>query len=244
MAHHVAQLRAFGRHAAVVCDLARNPLASFSGPPRSKRANRIGDALEDGEMMAVLSVLDPGSGRDLVALGLVAIGYEDGPRSSEGGAAPVQDFVIATAGGQVLGPVLEIGHPAKKGPVRTLPLGRRAEDALRLLVGRPDRGTAVPVPHGRVPVPGRCARSGLRGGQACRRRTDASAPAADRCLLAATYGAASGHLDTVFGWVPDPADVKSGHYVKPTRTQLLYAHQTRLSPLDRLELRVGRLPFV
>jgi hypothetical protein len=48
----------------------------------------------------------------------------------------------------------------------------------------------------------------------------------------ATYGAASGHLDTVFGWVPDPADVKSGHYVKPTRTQLLYAHQTRLSPLD------------
>jgi hypothetical protein len=43
----------------------------------------------------------------------------------------------------------------------------------------------------------------------------------------------------VFGWAPNPGDVKSGHYVIPTIPQLLHAHQTRLSPLDRLELRVG-----
>jgi hypothetical protein len=58
-----------------------------------------------------------------------------------------------------------------------------------------------------------------------------------------TYIASSGHLDTVFGWEPNPADVKAGHYIKPTLSQLLIAHQTQLSPLDRLELRVGPLPL-
>lgn len=57
------------------------------------------------------------------------------------------------------------------------------------------------------------------------------------------YGASSGHLDTVFGWQPNPVDVKSGHYIKPTLTQLLIAHQTQLSPLDRLAHRVGLLPL-
>jgi hypothetical protein len=49
------------------------------------------------------------------------------------------------------------------------------------------------------------------------------------------YGALSGHLDTIFGWMPLLEDHKSRSYIIPTLPQLMHAHQWRLSPLDQAE---------
>jgi site-specific recombinase XerC len=243
VAHHVRQLRAFAGHVAAVFGLAANPLATLSGPPVTKRRNRVGDALEHHETMAVFANLKPGRGRDLVAAGLFTAGSEVGPRTSELARAEVSDFSMAAPFGTLLGPVLTIRHPAKNGPVRTLPLGRVAEDVLRAVIGNRADGPLFPSRTGDFlsvdgirDLVGRAGdRVGLSLSPQRLRRSAAS--------WQATYGALSGHLDTVFGWAPDPADVKSGHYIKPTLSQLLLAHQERLSPLDRLEHKMGRLPF-
>jgi integrase len=242
--HHVDQLRAFAGHAAMLAGLPSNPLASFAGPRRVTRVDRSGDGLDDAEMLAVLRGLDPGTLGGVVDLALVATGYEDGPRTSEYARADVEDVRVLVVNGQVLGPVLVIRHPAKGGPQRILPLGVRAEDAMRLVIGRRVSGPLFPSRRGDYlsedAIRDRLGRVGKRVGIALtpqRLRRSASS-------WQGTYGASSGHLETVFGWAPNPGDVKSGHYVKPTPAQLLYAHQTRLSPLDRLELRVGTLPFV
>src|SRR4029079_13151149 len=83
-------------------------------------------------------------GRDLVAAGLVALGSEDGPRTSELAAAEVPDFSMAVLGGTVMGPIVTIRNPAKKGPVRTLPLGAVAADVLQALVGNRTEGPLFP----------------------------------------------------------------------------------------------------
>jgi integrase len=241
--HHVRQLRAFAGHAAAACGLATNPLASLSGPGATKRDERIGDALEYHETMAVFAGLNAGLGRDLVAAGLVALGSDVGPRTSELARAAVPDFGLAVVGGQVLGPIVMIRHPAKKGPVRTLPLGKAAEDVLRAVIGNRTEGPLFPSRTGAY-----LSVDGIRDlvGRAGRRAGIELSPQRLRRSAASwqdAYGASSGQLDTVFGWVPSPADVKSGHYIKPTLSQLLLAHRERLSPLDRLEHKMGRIPF-
>jgi integrase len=243
VAHHVRQLRAFAGHAAAACGLPANLLASLAGPAVTKRDGRVGDALEYHETVALFGHLNAGIGRDLVAAGLLALGSEVGPRTSELGRAEVPDFTMAVLDGQILGPVVTIRHPAKNGPVRTLPLGRAAETVIRQVIGTRTDGPLFPSRTGAyLSVDGirdLVSRAGKRAGIELSpqrlRRSAASWQSA--------YGASSGHLDTVFGWVPDPGDVKSGHYIKPTVSQLLHAHQERLSPLDRLERKMGRLPF-
>jgi integrase len=241
--HHVRQLRAFAGHVAAIVGLPANPLAALASPPVTKRDARVGDALEYHETVAVFANLNAGLGRDLVAAGLVALGSEDGPRTSELAAAEVGDFSVATMEGAVLGPIVTIRHPAKKGPVRNVPLGRVAANIIRALIGNRTEGPLFPsrtgVPLSADGIRDLVGRAGARAGvQLSPQRLRRSAAS-----WQSAYGASSGHLDTVFGWVPDPADVKSGHYIKPTLSQLLLAHQERLSPLDRLEHKVGRLPF-
>ncbi|HET7180610.1 MAG TPA: tyrosine-type recombinase/integrase [Candidatus Limnocylindrales bacterium] len=241
--HHVAQLRAFAGHAAAIAGLPANPLAGFKGPKRTRREDRTVDGLEDDEVIAVLDSLGGSTFRDVVDRGLFVLGFEDGPRRSEFAPMDVADFRLAERAGQPLGWVVDVRYPAKGGKPRTLPLGVRAEGALRDLVGRRASGPLFPSRDGTAlsgeRIGERLAALGDRAGvdlspQRLRRSASSWQDA---------YGASSGHLDTVFGWQPNPIDVKSGHYIKPTLTQLLIAHQTQLSPLDRLEHRVGRLPL-
>src|SRR6185369_2581431 len=117
--------------------------------------------------------------------------------------------------GRVLGPVVTIRHPAKKGPVRTLPLGKVAEDIIRAVVGNRTEGPLFPSRTGEY-----LSVDGIRDlvGRAGKRAGIELSPQRLRRSAASwqdAYGASSGHLDTVFGWVPNPADVKSGHYIKP-----------------------------
>jgi site-specific recombinase XerC len=241
--HHVAQLRAFAGHAAAIAGAKGNPLAGLKGPKRTKQQERTGDGLEDDEVLAVLTSIRTSTLGDLVDRALFVLGYEDGPRRSELAPMDVTDLRLAERNGQPLGWVVDVRRPAKGGRPRTLPLGIRAEEVLRQLVGRRTRGPLFPSRDGAALSPERIgervAELGERAGVALSlqrlRRSAAS--------WQSTYGASSGHLDTVFGWRPDPADVKSGHYIKPTLTQLLIAHQTQLSPLDRLEHRIGPLPI-
>jgi len=241
--HHVAQLRAFAGHAATVARLPSNPLAQLRGPKRSALGDRQGDGLEDDEALAVLEAAGGPRLGDLVDQALFVLGYEDGPRRSEYATIEVTDLRLADRLGQPLGWVLDLRTAAKGGKPRTLPLGIRAEGVLRALVGRRTSGPLFPSRDGsplsgerigeRLGQLGKCV--GIRLTPQRLRRSASSWQAA--------YGASSGHLDTVFGWAPNPIDVKSGHYIKPTLSQLLLAHQTQLSPLDRLEHRVGPLPL-
>ncbi len=75
--HHVAQLRACGRHLAVVCGLPENPLAGSSAG--RKAARRSGDALSDDELLRVFDLLRGDNVYDQVTRAIVALGYEDGP---------------------------------------------------------------------------------------------------------------------------------------------------------------------
>lgn len=235
--HHAGQMRAFAGHLAVVCGLPANPLSGMRAGKKSSR--READALSDQELLAVLGALDPRRAFDRVTGAIVALGYEAGPRTSELAAMDVADLATATRGGVDLGPIVKVTTPAKVDRERVLPLGIRADDMLRPVVGNRTSGPLFPARDGGWMTPdalqARLVRAGDRVGVRLNpqrlRRTAASWQAA--------YGASSGHLDTVFGWAPSPGDVKSGHYVIPTIPQLLHAHQTRLSPLDRLELRTG-----
>ena len=237
VAHHVSQMRAFAGHLAVVCGLPANPLARIRAG--QKRRRREADALSDQEALAVLDALDQGRTFDIVTRAIVALGYEAGPRTSELATMDVADFAIAMSADIELGPVIRVTVPAKVDRERVLPLGVRAEDLIRPIIGKRKAGPLFPGRDGGWMAPralqARLVRAGQRVGVRLNpqrlRRTAASWQAA--------YGASSGHLDTVFGWAPSPADVKSGHYIIPTIPQLLHAHQTRLSPLDRLELRTG-----
>ena len=240
--HHVAQLRAFAGHAATVAGLAANPLAGLRGPKRSGR-RRGGDGLEDDEVVSVLRSIDGWRLGDLVDRALFLLGYEDGPRTSEYASLEVRDLRLAERNGQPLGWVLDLHRPAKGGAARILPLGVRVEEVLRELVGHRVGGPLFPSRDGKPlsadRIRDRLSELGERAGVRLnpqRMRRSASS-------WQATYGASSGHLDTVFGWQPDPGDVKSGHYIKPTLSQLLIAHQTQFSPLDRLEHRIGSLPL-
>lgn len=235
--HHVSQMRAFAGHLAVVCGLPGNPLAGIQAGRQSSR--RQADALSDQEVLAILDALDQRRTFDIVTRAIIALGYEAGPRTSELATMDVADFAIAMSADIELGPVISVTVPAKVDRERVLPLGVRAEDLIRPIIGKRKAGPLFPGRDGGWMAPralqARLVRAGQRVGVRLTpqrlRRTAASWQAA--------YGASSGHLDTVFGWAPNPADVKSGHYVIPTIPQLLYAHQTRLSPLDRLELRTG-----
>jgi hypothetical protein len=158
----------------------------------------------------------------------------------------VADLVTARAAGVELGPVIEVRESAKTSPRRILPLGVRAEDLLREAIAARTDGPLFPDRSGRRmtvrAMRDRLVRAGRRADielNPQRLRRSASS-------WQGTYGASSGHLDTAFGWQPDPRDVKSAHYIKPTVPQLLHAHQARLSPLDRLEHRLvsaGRPPL-
>lgn len=241
--HHVGQLRAFAGHAAALAQLPANPLAHLVGPERTKRGDRSGDGLEDDEVFAVLASVQPTRLGGLVDRALFVLGYEAGPRRSEFAAMEVTDLRLAERNGQSLGWVIDVRGPAKRGLPRTLPLGVRAEEVLRELVGHRTSGPLFPSRDG-TPLSGK--RIGERLAQLGDRVDVHLTPQRLRRSASSwqsTYGASSGHLDTVFGWAPNPLDVKSGHYIKPTLTQLLIAHQTQLSPLDRLEHRLGRPLF-
>jgi site-specific recombinase XerC len=243
IAHHVGQLRAFAGHAASIAGLTTNPLAGLKGPKRTGMEDRTGDGLEDDEVCAVLGTVGGSCLSDLVDRGLFVLGYEDGPRRSEYAPMNVTDFRLAVRNGQPLGWVVDVRRPAKGGRPRTLPLGIRAEEVLCELIGRRTSGPLFPSRDGTALSPERIGERLARLGQ--RAGVDLSPQRLRRSASSwqSTYGASSGQLDTVFGWQPNPADVKSGHYVKPTLTQLLIAHQTQLSPLDRLEHRIGPLPL-
>lgn len=237
--HHASQLRALGGYPAEANALPGNPLADLrNGKIKRLRPWRTGDALSDEDLAAIVGALDPASSYDVVTRAIVALGYEAGPRTSELTALLVEDFRIAMVANRELGPIVTIRQPAKTSPERVLPLGVRAEDALRAAIGCRTSGPLFPGRNGRaMTVHGmraRLTRAGKRADVVLHpqrlRRSAASSQAA--------YGALSGHLDRVFGWVPDPRDVQSGHYTIPTIEQLLFAHQARLSPLDRLELRL------
>lgn len=267
--HHVRQLRAFGGHLARLYSLPLSPLAGLSGGSNAPR--RGGDAISDEEILAAMSTLDPSVLNDQVTRAALALGYENGPRSSELTAFQVTDFAMASRGGVGLGPVITVTSPAKGGRKRILPLGVRAEEIIRELIGNRKHGPLFPSRRGDFlsvnALDDRLARAGARvkvqmNGQRLSGLDPTAGIQIDTIAVRddvervgielnpqrlrrsaaswqAAYGASSGHLDTVFGWLPDPADVKSGHYVIPTTEQLLYAHQSRLSPLDRLELRTG-----
>jgi integrase len=243
VAHHASQLRAFAGHAARIAGLPHNPLSGILAARRTNPADRTGDALEDDEVVAVLGSIGGSSLGDVVDRALFVLGYEDGPRKSEYAQMVLSDFRLAERNGLPLGWVVDVRNPAKRGSPRTLPLGVLAESVLRELIGHRTAGPLFPsrdgTPLSADRIGDRLAELGKRAGVHLtpqRLRRSASS-------WQSTYGASSGQLDTVFGWRPDPADVKSGHYVKPTLTQLLIAHQTRLSPLDRLEHRSGPLPL-
>ncbi len=213
--------------------LPANPLAGLRAGKSTAR--RTADGLDDADLLG----LKKGDAYDDVTRAIIALGYESGPRTSELVAMNVSDFIVARSDSVALGPALIVAAPAKVDRERLLPLGVRAAQIVREVVAHRAAGPLFPGRDGRRvtsdALQSRIARAGRRIGIELSpqrlRRTAASWQSA--------YGASSGHLDTVFGWAPNPADVKSGHYVIPTVPQLLFAHQTRLSPLDRLELRTG-----
>jgi integrase len=238
--HHARQIRALGGHLAAAYGLPANPLAGLSvRVAKGDRRFREADAISDEEFLAILASLDPCDPSDLVTRAIVALGYEAGPRTSEHAKMRIEDFQLVHSAGQELGPVLHVMHPAKTSPKRVLPLGGRCEEVIATMIGartsgplfisRTGAALAVKNIQARLREAGRRARVELTAQRL--RRSAAS--------WQATYGATAAHLDTVFGWEPDPRDVKSAHYVRLNVVQLLHAHQSRLSPLDRLELRVG-----
>jgi len=242
--HHIRQLKAFASHAAAIHGLPANPLAGLSTTvARQPRPWRVADGLEDEEFLALAAACDPRDRWDLVTLGIVALGYEAGLRTSEHAGLRVEDFCEVTAAGRNLGTVVRVSSPAKRGPVRILPLGVVADSLLRRLVANRTTGPLFASRTGghlsgdalRDRVANLGKRAGVKVTPQRLRRSAAS--------WQATYGADSGHLDKVFGWASDPRDVKAGHYLIPTDGQLLHAHQARLSPLDRLQHRLGRALF-
>ncbi len=241
--HHVRQLRAVGGHVADALNLPGNPLARLSvRKARGERVWRGGDGLLDEEIMAVVRSLDPTCPTHIVTLAIIALGYEDGPRTSEITELTVDDVLIARSGGQELGPVIQVAQPAKGSPERILPLGVRCEEVIRRVVGNRRSGPLFQSPSGRPLTPREVQRKLRAAGRKARVALSVQRLRRSAASWQAAYGATSAHLDTVFGWAPDPRDVKSAHYVRPNIVQLIHAHQSRLSPLDRLELRVG--PFL
>lgn len=240
--HRVSQLRAFGGHLATALDLPSNPLAGMSA--KAVNRDRFGDALSDDEMTRLVGLLAPSSRfHDLITLALLVIGYECGPRTSEAAQIAVEDVLFADVDGETVGSMVRIAHPAKGGPRRTVPLGVRAGEFIEYLLGHRTSGPLLtgvrrrPLSSDaiqeRLYKLSKRAQLGKPLGMQRLRRTAAS--------WQSTYGASSGHLDSVFGWQPNPRDLKSAHYIIPSEAQLLHAHQSLLSPLDRLELRVGDL---
>jgi site-specific recombinase XerC len=240
--HHIRQLRALAGHLAGANDLPGNPLKGMTTKAdrhESRRSIRKGDGLDDDAMRAIVGALDPRGPVDLVTRGIILLGYEGGPRTSESPRLQVEDVREVCVAGRVLGTVVTIQDPAKDGPQRILPLGVRATEVLREVIGNRTSGFLFPNRSGRQltvkTVRDRLMRAGGKVGvDLCPQRLRKSA-----ATWQATYGASEGHLDTVFGWEPTPLDFKSRSYIVPRPEQLLYAHQARLSPLDRLEARLA-----
>jgi hypothetical protein len=238
--HHIRQLRALAGHLAGANDLPGNPLKGMttkSAPQEDRRSIRKEDGLEDDVLRSIVGVLDPRRPVDLVTRGIILLGYEDGPRTSESPRLQVEDVRDVCVAGRVLGTVVTIQDPAKTSPPRVLPLGVRATEVLREVIGNRTSGFLFPGRSGRQmrvdAVRDRLLRVGGKVGfDLCPQRLRKSA-----ATWQATYGASEGHLDTVFGWEPTPLDFKSRSYIVPRPEQLLHAHQARLSPLDRLEAR-------
>ncbi len=235
-AAYARNLRSFAHHLARVLDLPANPLGGLAV---ARTQQREPDALDDEVQADLLGSLDGTDPYEVITRALVALSLEAGPRSSELAAMDVEDFAMARHRGRDLGMVVHVRHPAKGGSPRTLPLGAVAEDFIRAAVGNRITGPLFPGRDGgRMEVKAlskRVTRAGRRLGITIAphrlRRTAAS--------TYITYGAQSGQANAVFGWKPDPLDVKAGSYTTPTLPQLLYAHQERLSPLDRLELELA-----
>jgi len=236
--HRAGQLRAFTGHLASALGWPSNPLAKFSAPKPERR--EVGDAIGHADMLRMLEELTPPRSLvDAVTRGIVVLCYDCGPRTSETAGLQVADRLVVRAGEEAVGEFMKVSQPAKGGSERILPLGVRAGEVIDDLVGHRTSGPLFVGRRGQElsigAIQDRMQQLGQRLGIAVSvqrlRRTSASWQSA--------YGAATGHLDSVFGWKPNPADVKSGHYIIPTAAQLLHAHQTLLSPLDRLELHLG-----
>lgn len=240
--HAVSQLRAVAGHLARAVGLERNPLAGLKTVRPS--GTRDGDAVTDNEIRMVIHSLNAApSLLQRITLAIILLGYECGPRTSELVAIETGEVISALVDGRKVGAFVSIEHPAKRGAKRLLPLGVRAEEFLDELVGHRTHGPLFVSARGAA-LSGHTVQERLA---LLSRRVGLEAPLTIQRLRRtaaswqAAYGASSGHLDSVFGWRPNPRDVKSGHYIKPTPAQLLHAHQTLLSPLDRLELRSGPL---
>jgi site-specific recombinase XerC len=240
--HHIRQLRALAGHLAGANDLPGNPLKGMTTKSASRdgrRSIRQEDGIEDDVLRAIVSALDPMRPVDLVTLGIILLGYEDGPRTSESTRLHVEDVREVCVAGRALGTVVTIQDPAKTSPRRILPLGVRATEVLREVIGNRTSGFLFPNRSGRQltikAIRDRLVRAGGKAGfELCPQRLRKSA-----VTWQASYGASEGHLDSVFGWEPTPLDFKSRSYIVPRPEQLLYAHQARLSPLDRLEARLA-----
>jgi len=235
------QLRAVGGHLRDLFDLPANPLAGLRcGPTTRYKAGKGADPIRADELTAVLDSLDANDPVERVTRAIILLGYEAGPRKSELAGMRIEDFQSVTANGMELGSVVTVTRPAKGGSARTLPLGVRAEEQLRAFIGDRRTGPLFPdragAPLSGEAIASRLTRAGAKVGVALgthRLRRSAS-------LAMQRYGATQATLDTVFGWEPSSRDVSSGSYLRPDVVGLIYLHQSRLSPLDRLELELGR----
>lgn len=239
MAHYVRELRSAGKYVAKACGLAGNPLEAMTAKSAGRgRSQPKADRISDSKIVEIFATLDPENPYNVVTRGIIALGLEDGPRTSELASLDVEDFSFAEFRGTDLGPVIHLRHPAKGGEERTLPLGVHADRYVLQAIGHRTSGPLFPGRDGDRSTPralrDRVSRAGKRAGtvlhpQRLRRNAD---------TWQATYGASKAQRNLIFGWAPSAEDVESGHYNVPDLEQLLYAHQTRHSPLDRLVLRL------
>lgn len=234
-----SDLRGFGKYLAQLLGLPANPL---QGLVAKRMVNVRGrrDALDHDVVRELFAALDTTRPYDVVTRGILALGLEDGPRTSELVSLDVTDYSVETFAGVELGPVVCLRFGAKGGPERILPLGVVADEFIRAAIGNRTSGPLFPGRDGERmtlrAMRSRVYRAGKRVGLKLvphRMRRSASS-------WQQTHGASSGHVDLVFGWEPNPLDVKSRHYTSPSIPQLLYGHQSRFSPLDMAEFRLTR----
>lgn len=241
-----SDIRGFGKYLAQSLGWPMNPMATLAS--RRKRVRRRapagalpfeGDALDDDEVAALLGALDPAHPYDVGTRAAIALGLEDGPRTSELARLNVEDLVdVEYRGLGSIGPGVRILLPAKTSPMRMLPLGVWAEDYLRVSIGARTSGPLFAGRFGQRMTPDalrtRVSHAGERVGldidpQRLRRSAAANQSA---------HGAWPAQVNAVLGWQPDARDVPSFHYTRPRLDQIFHAHQTRLSPLDRADLRL------